>query len=132
MYFQLLMGHLVGDYLFQSTIMATTKGQAKTLQGWLWCLLHCLIYTLSICLCLWHFDWVFFVLIFNSHFWIDKFSLAEKWAQLTGGRTFEKAAKEPDLDKRPFSIAFTCLVYVVVDNTMHLLLMWWVLSRTLV
>lgn len=127
-YFRLLLGHMVGDYLLQSTMMATTKGQSKTWQGWAWCFLHSVIYTAAICVFLWNFDSLFFLLIFNSHFWIDKFSLAEKWGQLTGGRTFAKAAAEPDEAKRPFSIAFTCLVYVAVDNTMHLLLMWGILK----
>lgn len=122
------MGHMTGDYLLQSTMMATTKGQARTWQGWAWCLLHCLIYTATICLFLQRWDLVFAVLIFNSHFWIDKFSLAEKWGQLTGGRTFAKAMSEPDDAKRPFSVAFTCLVYVAVDNTMHLLLMWQIIK----
>jgi len=129
MYFHHLLGHLVGDYVLTSSPMQTTKGQSRNWQGWAWCFLHCFIYTVSICVFLWRFDWLFFILIFNSHFWIDKFSLAEKWAQLTGGRTFAKAAAEPDEAKRPFSIAFTCLVYAVVDNTFHLLLMWLILSK---
>lgn len=131
LYFRLLLGHLVGDYMLASSVMQTTKGQAKTWQGWAWCALHCAIYTATICLFLWRWDFVFVLLIFNSHFWIDKFSLAEKWGELTGGRTFAKAAAEPDDAKRPFSIAFTCLVYAMVDNTMHLLLMWGILSRGL-
>ena len=53
--------------------------------------------------------------------------LAEKWNKLTYGRTFEDALNEPNETKRPFSISFACLVYAVVDNTMHFLLMWAVL-----
>ncbi len=122
--FRLLLGHLVGDYLLASATMQTTKGQAGTLAGWCWCAIHSAIYTAAVCLFLWRWEPLFALAIFHSHFWIDKFSLAEKWAQLTGGRTFAKAAAEPDPAKRPFSIAFTCLVYAVSDNTLHLLLMW--------
>ena len=106
--------------------MATSKGQSASVSGWLWCTLHCLIYSSAVCLFLWRFEWVLFGLIFLSHFPVDKFSLADKWNGLIRGRT--KAAAEPDPEKRPFSIAFTCIVYVVVDNTMHLLLMWAALS----
>lgn len=127
-YFRLLMGHMVGDYLLQSAMMSTSKGHSATWQGWGWCVLHCLIYTCAICLLLWHFDWVFFCLVFNSHFWIDKLSLADKWAVAIGGRSFAKAMSEPDEIKKPFVIAFTCVVYAAADNTMHLLLMWGILN----
>lgn len=123
-YFRLILGHFVGDYLLQSRFMATTKGQVGHWRGWLWCGLHCAIYSATVCLFLWTFSPLIFGLIFLSHFPIDKFSLADKWGKLTGGRTFAAAAAEPDEIKRPFSIAFTVLVYVAVDNTMHLLLMW--------
>ena len=126
LYFRLLMGHLVGDYLLASQTMQTKKGQQNTLSGWGWCMLHCLLYTLALAVCLGKWSAVDLLLIFNTHFWIDKFSLADKWARLTGGRTFEAAANEPDEAKRPFSIAFACLVYAVSDNTMHLLLLWFV------
>lgn len=42
---------------------------------------------------------------------------------------FAKAAAEPDPEKRPFSIAFTCVVYIVVDNTMHLRAALWLVTR---
>jgi len=113
--------------MLQSTMMATTKGQSHTVQGWFWCSLHCIIYTLCICLFLWKLTPLLFVGIFFSHFFIDKFSLAEKWNTLVRGRTFKAAQNETDENKKPFTVAFTCLVYVVVDNTMHFLLMWAVL-----
>jgi hypothetical protein len=127
-FFRLLMGHLVGDYVLQGKLMATEKGQSHTVQGWLWCILHCVIYTTMICLFLWKFSWLLVVGIFASHFFIDKFNLTTLWLKYTGGRTFEDALQEPDKNKRPFSIAFACIVYAVVDNTFHFLLMWAVLK----
>lgn len=126
-FFRLLMGHMVGDYVLQSTMMATAKGQSRTVQGWAWCTLHCIIYTISICLFLWQISLLLFVGIFLSHFFVDKFSLADKWSALMKGRTFAAAQTEPDKEKRPFTIAFTCLCYTAIDNTMHFLLMWGVL-----
>jgi len=126
-FFKLVMGHMVGDYMLQGKTMATDKGQSNTLKGWGWCILHCVLYTLSICLFLWHIDLFFFVGIFFSHFIVDKFSLASIWLKMIRGRTFEDAMNESNEEKRPFSIAFACIVYVAVDNTMHFLLMWPVL-----
>lgn len=122
-YWRLLMGHLVGDYMLQSKLMATTKGQANNADGWLWCTLHCMIYSASVCVALWNSSLVLFCLVFLSHFFIDRFSLGGAWLKMTGGRTFESAILE-DEPKRSFSIAFSCIMYAVVDNTMHLLLVW--------
>lgn len=145
-FFKLLMGHMVGDYLLQGKTMATDKGQSNTLKGWGWCILHCVLYTLSICAFLLlnltvifsfpflsievigSVEWWFFIGIFLSHFIVDKFSLASIWLKMIRGRTFEDAMNEPNEEKRPFSIAFACIVYVAVDNTMHFLLMWPVLA----
>ena len=126
-FFRLLMGHLVGDYVLQGKLMATEKEQGYTIQGWFWCLLHCIIYTASICLFLWNFSWLLAVGIFASHFFVDKFNLTTLWLKYTGGRTFKDALRELNEQKKPFSIAFACLVYAVVDNTFHFLLMWLVL-----
>jgi len=130
LYFRLLMGHMVGDYLLQSTMMATTKGQSSTWRGWAWCVLHCALYTGAVLTCLWRFSWPLAGLVFASHFFIDKFGLADKWGVLIGGRTFAKAveAMQPMSEKGVLTAAFTCIVYVVTDNTMHLLLMWAALS----
>ena len=60
--------------------------------------------------------WVF-VAVFVPHWIIDYWSLGLTWLKLIKGRTFEDAN-----DK--FDVAFTCLVYAVVDNTFHLLCLW--------
>jgi hypothetical protein len=131
--FHLLLGHLVGDYLLQSRLMATDKGQHRSWRGLLYCVAHCLLYTLTVVLFLFPWlDWLTYpalvIGVFLSHFIVDRYSLANWWARVIRGRSFEAARQEPDSDKRPFTIAFTCVVYAVSDNTMHLLLMYGLLQ----
>lgn len=119
---RLVLGHLVGDYLLQSKKMATKKS-AKGMVGLLYCLLHSLMYSVSVCAFFFRFDLAFFALVFLSHFPIDRWSLAEKWLKLIKGRDFKSALESKD-KYREFDIAFYCIVYAVTDNTMHLILLW--------
>jgi len=102
--------------------MALGKSE-KSWRGVGVCFVHCLIYTLAVCLFMWNFNPLFVGLVFASHYPIDRWSLADKWLAVIRGRTFKTAlASESAL--RELDIAFTCLVYAVVDNTMHLILLW--------
>ena len=74
---QLLLGHLVGDYFAQTHWMATNKVKSGWI-GWFAVTVHTLLYTLSICLFTWNFDWYWIVAVFLSHIFIDKYSLG-KW-----------------------------------------------------
>lgn len=125
----IFLGHLLGDYVFQNNWMALTKNR-NTFR----CVLHCLIYTASVCmLTSWSPWWA--LLVFASHFPIDRLGLAERWLKLIGGRSMEEFIHSGNLDvpdgmneceRENYVIArggFTALVYVGVDNTMHLLLM---------
>ncbi len=49
------------------------------------------------------------------------------WAKIIKGRTFESARTSQDPDKE-FDIAFTSVVYTVVDTTFHLVVLWFVLK----
>lgn len=119
---RIVLGHLTGDFLFQSKNMALKKSEAG-IKGILWCTFHCLIYTISVCLFLWTIDPVIVGLVFLSHWPIDRWSLGSKWLKLIGGRDFVTAyfSKEK---YHEIDLAFSCLVYAVVDNTMHLILLW--------
>lgn len=86
---------------------------------------HVLIYVLTICVFMWRFDFVFGLLVFLSHYPIDRWSLASKWLKLIGGRTFMEAYESKE-KYREFDVAFSCIVYAVADNTMHLVLLWFV------
>jgi hypothetical protein len=160
---RLLLAHVIGDYVFQNTWMASRKGA-----HYFPCLVHCLIYTLTICLFTSFNPW-WALIVFASHFPIDKWSLADKWLRLTRSRSLktflEHGHEGVEMEKRevtvdvsagtvcveggtPLSIeggtsflgyverptllgenyrilrgGFTSFVYVVVDNTFHIILM---------
>ncbi|MEI6379216.1 MAG: DUF3307 domain-containing protein [Candidatus Falkowbacteria bacterium] len=118
---KLLLGHLIGDYLLQPKAMAIAKS-AKGLTGWTYCLAHCLIYTLSICLMTATVDPLKIALIFCSHFPVDRWSLADLWLKQIRGRSLKEAFCSTD-PLREVDVAFSAIVYTVVDNTIHLLLM---------
>jgi len=120
------LGHLVGDFLFQTKYMALNKSE-KGWSGFKSCTLHVLVYTLSICLMLWTLNPWTLLAVFIPHWIIDRLSLASVWLKLIRGRTFEAAYLSQD-KYREFDIAFTSLVYAVVDNTFHLLSLWLVVK----
>ena len=121
-----LLGHLIGDYLLQTKHMALNKS-AKGWGGIKTCSIHVLIYTTSVCLMLWMFNVWVWLAIFIPHWIIDRWSLASLWLKLIKGRTFEEAYLSKD-HYREFDIAFTSLVYAVVDSTFHLLSLWLVIK----
>ena len=138
MWFQLLLGHLVGDYILQPEWMALNKSK-NTKIGWYAIIIHCLIYTFAVCLFMWDFDLIWIVVVFFSHFFIDKYSLAEWYLVKINGRSLSKYLRKMDSPKlgkefreylnstngmKVLQGGFTAVVYTVVDNTMHLVLMW--------
>jgi len=112
--------------LFQSRTMALRKSE-KGFNGILWCTLHCLVYTLSVSVFLWTINPLIVGLIFLSHWPLDKWSLASKWLNLIHGRDFIKAYRSTE-EYHEIDLAFSCLVYAVVDNTMHLILLWFIVK----
>ena len=135
---ELLLGHLCGDYLLQTNWMAMNKTK-NTLNGWLACLIHYIIYTASICLFMWKFDLIWIIVVFLSHFPIDKFSLGEKYLHYVKGYGIKNyltknnyndflnyAPKfKPEITRSDIiEGSFVTIIYVVVDNTMHIMLMW--------
>lgn len=135
----LVLGHLVGDFLLQGKWMAINKSKSTPV-----CLLHCVIYTGAVTLATWPFihGWQWSLLIFLSHFPIDRWSLADRWLQVINGRSnmdFIKSGHK-DIPNPPWPYdsvemfrknyytlkgGFTAVVYVVVDATMHLVLMYY-------
>lgn len=117
-----LLGHLVGDYLLQSKYMALHKSD-KGWGGAIICTWHVTLYTAAVCLFWWTVDPVIIALTFVPHWVIDRWSLASPWLKMIRGRTFMGAFESKDT-YREFDIAFTSIVYTVVDNTMHLICLW--------
>lgn len=111
----IVLGHLVGDYLLQNKVMMIRKSE-KSWQGVMWCTIHCLVYTAAVCLFLWTMNLWVIVAVFVSHWPIDRWSLGAKWMKLIHSRNLN--------DDFPGNKVFHAIVYVAVDNTWHLVLMW--------
>lgn len=126
----LIFGHLWGDFMTQNKWMAMNKGASH------WkCFVHCAIYTLCVTLFtlpiivspLWS------LFIFATHYPIDRWSLADKWLNMIGGRALSdfiengKKGIPDELDRENYHVlrgAFSAKVYTIVDSTMHLTLMY--------
>ncbi len=132
MFIELLFGHLVGDYLLQTKEMSLNKTK-KGHVGFHNCFWHCMIYSLFVSLFLFPYfiinknfvsgnGYLIFSGIFLIHWIIDRYSLASKWLKFIKGRTLESTFESQDYPFREYDVAFTCIVYTVVDNTFHLLL----------
>ena len=124
-----LLGHLVGDYLLQTKQMAVGKSAAGP-AGLITCTVHVALYTLAVCLFWSTVNPLVVAAVFVPHWIIDRWSLGGLWLKLIRGRTFEAAYASTD-KYREFDIAFTSLVYAVVDNTMHLICLWLVIKFVL-
>ncbi|MFA5358621.1 MAG: DUF3307 domain-containing protein [Patescibacteria group bacterium] len=129
-FIRIVLGHLVGDYLLQTKHMALRKSD-KGWTGVKQCLIHCFIYTATICLFAWWVDPLFIVLVFVSHYPIDRWSLGGAWLKMIRGRTFVAAYTSTD-KYREFDVAFTSIVYTVTDNTMHIVLLWLIVRLLIV
>ena len=96
----LIVGHMMGDYLFQNSRIALKK-TSKTFP----CVIHCTIYTLCILITSGWLDWRLLI-VFGTHFIMDRFRLAKYWRRFMGDKKEE-------------------LPYIILsDNTIHLLTLW--------
>lgn len=114
---QLLIGHVVGDYFFQTSWMANNKTKPGLL-GWFAASMHSLVYAASVVTVTQILSLEWMIAVFLSHVFIDKYSIG-KWylSQVKGMR----------VPKKYDSVDYTSLywiIYVVIDNSMHLFLMY--------
>jgi hypothetical protein len=116
----MLLGHLVGDYLLQNDWMAKNKAD-NNLEGWCAAFIHCILYTLAVCLFMWNFQLIWIAVVFLSHFPIDKFAFG-KW-YLKHIKGMEMDDYRAYLSYGELHAGFTAVIYTVTDNTMHLVLM---------
>lgn len=112
-----LLAHLAGDFLFQNSWM----GWNKSKKTWI-CLLHVAIYT-SVFLLL-TLSWKALLFIAVTHFLIDRFQLPKYYIWLKDRGNIETNGGYPD--HIPNHISFW--LYVITDNTMHLLCNYFALS----
>jgi len=126
LFIQALLGHLISDYLLQNKVMAIKKSE-RGLNGFLWCLMHCLIYTFVVSLFLWTTSPLIITLVFLSHWFIDRYSLADRWLKMIKGRNIFEAisSKGPHHE---IDLIFSCLVYVVADGAFHIALLWLIIK----
>lgn len=115
---ELLLCHLIGDYLFQSSWMATNK-KKPSLKGELACHVHCFLYTLVFLSITTNFNELFW--IYAMHYIIDRTKIVD-WMIAIRDQCIYKGYDLSNLGlplERPKFIAF--FVYVMCDNTLHLL-----------
>ncbi|MFN8494259.1 MAG: DUF3307 domain-containing protein [Caldilineaceae bacterium] len=109
----LLVAHLVGDWMLQNDWMARAKQSSLFNRA---IAVHCLIYTLTVLVSLWlaafkhslqpaYVHVSLFILV--SHWLIDAAGLAKRWARL-------------------FRQSNTSFVHIMVDQTMHVVILAWV------
>jgi hypothetical protein len=102
----LLVGHLVGDYVFQNDWMASKKTTNS-----LACASHCAAYTLAVLFCgFWFLSPLAIVAVGVLHFPVDRWRLARRFMTLNGQEAFATGPLSP------WSV-------VVVDNTIHLVVL---------
>jgi len=118
----MVLGHFVADFMLQPKSMALKKSQPG-LEGAATCTRHCLIYTCTVCLFALNFTPIFALLVFLSHWPIDRWSLAGKWGKLIGRPTILETFGSLEV-RRDIELGFAVLVYAVSDSTMHLVLLW--------
>ena len=103
--FLAFLGHLVGDYVFQTDWMAENKKKRS---------LPCLIHSLVWAGCVIFFTgwgWVPFLILTAVHFLQDRTYIVRKWMHIIGMDHFATGAYAP------WSI-------VIIDNTFHLVQIW--------
>ena len=127
--FRMLIGHLIGDYIFQNNWMALNK---KT--NWIAGVAHCLVWTL--CVVAWvpeiakstYSIWIIFA-IFISHIVLDATNFVDNLLDFLGGRSYKSAEKYcarediPDF-KKAYMRCYTAIIQTVADNTLHLIFLY--------
>lgn len=104
----IILGHMIGDYLLQSDWMALNK-KSKNAKGLIACIVHCIIWSVSVYMfTFWNTkSLLIFVLLFLSHFVLDRTNLVKWYCNVT------HIMPNPTVWK-----------IIIVDNTLHLLMIW--------
>lgn len=101
--FCLLMGHLIGDYIFQVDAIASRKTTSSAI-----CALHCFLYSLAIWIMNeWWIPMWAVVVVGLLHFPVDRWRLARRYMSIVGQEQFATGPLAP------WSV-------VLVDNVFHL------------
>jgi hypothetical protein len=124
---ELILGHLVGDYIFQFHQQAAHKKDAGW-RGWTYCMEHCILYTIIVCLFIGRWDWIAVAGIGLSHYIVDRY----KWLGWLHAHVYKRPpmvhkAGEPVDDQLAYNTSLSVFVYIMMDNTIHLVLMYLIL-----
>ena len=109
---KLVIAHLLGDFLLQTATMADTKYRPGWSGTW-WCTVHVGIYTAVFAGMFGQMSLLLGIGIFVPHWLIDRYSLSYRWMQLIGRSSLLA-------DHSPTKAAFGAIIYVVIDQTFHL------------
>lgn len=110
-----ILAHLTGDYILQNNWMANKKTQ-NSLEGYLACFLHVLTYSLPFLLLV---DNIYqFIIIFVTHFIIDKYRLAIYWIKLVNWNWSSENFGFP-LETPNF---LSIWLIIIIDNVLHLII----------
>lgn len=104
-----LLAHLIGDYLLQNDSMAVNKTKSH-----LWAFIHALTYSITFAFLAPSF--LAWLVIFGTHFIIDRYRIALYWIRFYNGVSDPGPFGYPRL--KPEYMAFWLMV--IIDNTMHL------------
>jgi hypothetical protein len=143
-----ILGHFVGDYLFQNQWMATEKSFPGERGHWA-CSVHVFLYTVAVMFFLAQvLDPAVtlgrFLLVAAAvavpHWIIDRWSLAKYILLAKNGYGMHQvwktaplcAAPAPDeLQQNVWKVAFAAPVYIVNDNTLHWVCLWFTIKYLL-
>jgi len=133
-----MLGHFVGDYLFQNEWMALGKS-IKGMPGHIACTVHVLLYTFAIALFTgWHP--LFLLAIAIPHWLIDRWSLGAYWLKFKNGYTMNDIwEKNPSwwppspatFENKIWQTAFAAPIYIFNDNTIHWVCIWFTVKYLL-
>lgn len=126
MFTQMVLGHLVGDFLAQPKWMAMQKGD-RGWRGAVICTLHVIVYTLCVAFFTGVWSPLILLAVAIPHWVVDRLSIAKIHLKVLGGRTPWNINKDD-----PFDVAFTAIVYTIVDMTIHLLFLYGVFTRMVI
>lgn len=104
----IIVGHMIGDYLLQSDWMALNKKKSG-INGLIACIVHCLIWTVSVyAFCFRQVGSVLvFILLFASHFVLDRTNIIKWYCNAT------RLMPNPAMWK-----------IILCDNTLHFLMVY--------
>jgi len=114
----MLIIHLIGDYILQSDKMADNKSQSSK-----WALIHVLIYTMPFLLLTTSFYALSFIMF--THFIIDRYKLVRyvifSWNKLWDYSILWQDCKTTGYSKNK-PIWLSTWLFIIIDNTIHIIL----------